>query len=129
MVRLETLPAGQRPKIALRPPDKKSPGAVVVLGQWHNLVRQGCGICSPFSSSLRACLDSPLPGGRARGLSAAFGDLVVTSLTRPYAQCINKNRFGSLRRKIAHGIAEALFAATLAQFKRGDEHCLPRAVR
>ena len=31
LVRLETLPAGQRPQIALRPPDQKSRGAVVVL--------------------------------------------------------------------------------------------------
>ena len=32
MVRLETLPAGQRPQVPLRPPNQKSQGAVVVLG-------------------------------------------------------------------------------------------------
>ena len=32
MVKLETLPPGQRPQIALRPPNQKLRGAVVVLG-------------------------------------------------------------------------------------------------
>ena len=45
LVRLETLPAGQRPEITLRPPDQQSRGAVVVL--------EGCKLITrPFALAL-----------------------------------------------------------------------------